>query len=152
LPSITPSYLYTFVALIAVSSLLIFSFMAYAEALRASSEARQLKNLMDHVAAKSTKLLTLTLATSATSENFLSMPTSIGNKQYWLQFRNDSCKAWLEGGLGSTPVEGTELRVYLPKEASATGYYIGGHGAVYLKCYLNLSVPQILLTKSGDGD
>jgi hypothetical protein len=152
LPSITPSYLYTFVALIAVSSLLIFSFMAYAEALRASSETRQLKNLMDYVSAKNTELLILTLATNATSEVFLPMPTSIGNKQYWLRLCNDSDKAWLEGGLGNVPMEGTELRVYLPEEASATGYYIGGYGAVHLKCYLNMGVPQILLTNRSDGD
>ena len=82
--SIPPSYLYTFVAMIAVSSLLIFSFMAYAEAIRFSSEARQLKNLLDHVAGKSTELVTLTLATNATAESFLQMPTSIGNRQYWL--------------------------------------------------------------------
>jgi hypothetical protein len=152
LPTITPSYLYTFVALMAVSSLLIFSFMAYAEALRVSSETRQLKNLMDHVSAKSTELLTLTLATNATSEAFLPMPVSIGNKQYWLRLCNNSEKTWLEAGLGNIPIEGIELRVYLPKEASATGNYIGGYGAVHLKCYSNSSVPQILFINSGDGD
>jgi len=136
----------------AVSSLLIFSFMAYAEALRVSSETRQLKNLIDHVAAKSIELLTLALATNATSEAFLPMPASIGNKQYWLRLCNNSEKTWLEGGLGNAPMEGTELRVYLPKEASATGYYIGGYGAVHLKCYSNASVPQILFINSGDGD
>ena len=136
----------------AVSSLLIVSFMAYAEALRVSSETGQLKNLMDYVAAKSTELLTLTLTINATSEAFLSMPTSVGNKQYWLQFRNDSAKAWLEGGFGDVLVEGTELHVSLPKEASAAGYYIAGYGAIHLKCHLNESLPQILLTRSGDGD
>ena len=152
MPSITLGYLYTFVALMAVSSLLILSFMAYAEALRVSSETRQLKNLMDHVATESTELLTLTLATNATSEAFLPMPTSIGNKQYWLRLCNNSDKTWLEGGLGNVPMEGTELRVYLPKEASATGYCIGGYGAVHLRCYSNASVPQILFINSGDGD
>lgn len=152
MPTITPSYLYTFVALMAVSSLLFFSFMAYAEALRVSSETRQLKNLMDHVAAKSTELLTLTLATNATSEAFLPVPVSIGNKQYWLRLCNNSDKTWLEGGFGNIPIEGTELRIYLPKETSATGYYIGGYGAVHLKCYSNASVPQILFMNSGDGD
>lgn len=149
MPSITPSYLYTFLALTAVSSLLIFSFMAYANVLRTSSETRQLKNLMDYVAGKSTELLTLALATNANSEAFLETPASIGNKLYWLQFRNDSAKTWLEGGLGDIPVEQTELRVYLPKEASATGHYIGSHGAIHLKCYLNGSSVHILLTDQG---
>ena len=152
MPTITPSYLYTFIALMAVSSLLIFSFMAYAEALRVSSETRQLKNLMDHISAKSTEMLTLTLATNATSETFLPMPASIGKKQYWLRLRSNSDKTWLEAGFGNIPMEGTELRVYLPKEASARGSYIGGYGAVHLKCYSNARVPQILFMNSGDGD
>lgn len=152
MPSITPSYLYTFAALIAVSSLLVFSFMAYADALRVSSEVKQLKNLMNYVAAKNTELLTLALTTNATTETHLQMPVVIGNKQYWLQLRNDSKKAWLEGGLGNMPIEETELRIYLPKEASATGYYIGGYGAACLKCYVNADVLQIQLTSSSESD
>jgi hypothetical protein len=152
LPSITPSYLYTFVALIAVSSLLVLSFMAYADAFRVSSETRRLKDLMDQVAAKGTELLTLTLSTNATTEAYLQMPTVIGNKEYWLQLRNDTAKAWLEAGFGDTPVEGTELRVYLPKEVLATGYYIGGYGAARLKCYFDAGAPRIRLESSGEMD
>jgi len=152
MPSITPSYLYTFIALIAVSSLLVFSFMAYADTLRVFSETKQLKNLIDYVAAKSTELLTLTLASNATAETFFQMPAAIGNKQYWLLLRNDSAKTWLEGGLGNIIIEGTELRVYLPREASATGYYIGGYGVAYLKCYVSAEVPQIQLASLAEGD
>ncbi|NWF86861.1 hypothetical protein HXY32_03525 [Candidatus Bathyarchaeota archaeon] len=148
MPSITPSYLYTFVALLAVSSLLLFSFMAYADALLFSSEVKQLKNLMDSLAAKGTELLTLTLTTNATSEANLQMPAVIGNKQYWLQIRNDSEKTWIEGGFGNTPIEETELRVYLPKEAYANGYFIGGYGVAHLKCYFEGVVLQILLESS----
>jgi len=150
LPSITPSYLYTFAALIAISSLLFFSFMAYANALRATSETKQLKNLMDYLAAKSTELLTLTLTTNATAEAYLQMPAAIGNKQYWFQLRNDSTRVWLEGGFGNIPIEEAELRIYLPKEASAKGYYIGGYEAACLRCYLNAGVPQIRLTGSSE--
>jgi len=152
LSSITPSYLYTFVALIAVSSLLLFSFMAYVNALRLSSEKSQLKNLMNRVAAKSTELLTLTLTTNATVETYIQTPTTIGNKQYWLRLRNNSAETWLEGGLGEIPTEGTEFRVYLPTEASASGYYIGSYGAVYLKCYLEANVPQIRLASLSEGN
>lgn len=152
MPSITPSYLYTFAALIAVSSLLVFSFMAYADALRVSSEVKQLKNLMNYVATKNTELLTLALTTNATTETHLQMPAAIGNKQYWLQLHNDSKKAWLEGGLGNMPIQETELRIYLPKEASATGYYIGSYGAACLKCYVNAGVLQLQLTSSSESD
>jgi len=152
LPSITTSYLYTFAALIAVSSLLVFSFMAYADALQVFSEVKQLKNLMTYVVAKNTELLTLASTTNATAEAYLQMPLAIGNKQYWLQLRNDSRNAWLAGGLGNTPLEETELRIYLPKEASVTGYYIGGYGAACLKCYVNAGVLQIQLTSSSESD
>jgi len=152
LPSITPSYLYTFIALIAVSSLLIFSFMAYANAIRFSSEVRQLKNLMDYVAAETTKLVTLTITTNATTQSYLQMPTTIGDKQYWLQFRNDSEKAWLEGSFGNLPIEGAELHIYLPKGVWATGYYFGGYGAAKLECHSEAGVLRIQLKSSGEGD
>lgn len=152
MPSITPSYLYTFIALIAVSSLLVFSFMAYADALRVSSEVKQLKNLMDYTAAKSTELLTLTLTTNATTEAYLQMPPTIGNKQYWLQLHNDSARTWLEGGFGNVPTEGTDIRIYLPEETSAAGHYIGGYGVACLECYFDAGVPRIQLKSASQGD
>ncbi len=147
----TPSHLYTFIAMIAVSTLLVMSFMAYANTLRLSAEARQLENLIDHVAAKSTELLVLTMATNASCEAFLQMPTAIGVREYWLQLHNDSEKAWLEGGLGNVPTSGAELRVYLPKEASAIGHYVGGYGAAHLRCEIVSDNPQIQLTNSSVG-
>jgi hypothetical protein len=152
LPSITPSYLYTFIALIAVSSLLLFSFMAYANALRFSSEIKQLKNLMDHVAAEATELVTLSSTTKATTKIYLQIPTTIGDKHYWLQLRNDSEKTWLEGGFGNLPIEGAELQIYLPKGVWATGYYIGGYGAAQLECFFEDGVLRIQLTSLGEGE
>jgi len=107
---------------------------------------------MNQVAAKGTELLTLTLATNATTETFLQMPTTIGNKQYWLQLRNDSTQSWLEGGFGNTPTQGTEIRVYLPKGNSATGSYKGGYGAAFLRCYVSGGIPQIFLSSSSESD
>jgi hypothetical protein len=149
LPSITPSYLYTFIALIAVSSLLVFSFTNYTEALRASSEVKQLKSLMDTVAAKSTELLTLTSVTNATINVYLQMPTVIGNKLYWIQLDNDSVSAWVQGGFGDTPTKGTDLKIQLPKETAATGHYIGGYGAACLMCYSDAGISRIQLNSSG---
>lgn len=151
MPSITPSYLYTLVALIVVSSLLVLSFMTYTNAIRFSSEARQLRDLMNHVAAKSTELLTLVLTTNSTVEVFLEMPTAIGNKQYWLQLRNDTAKTWVESGLGNKPVEGSELRVYLPKRISAVGYYLSGHGSARLNCSYGAGNSEIKLAYSNEG-
>ena len=122
--------------------------MIYAEGLRASSETRQLKNLVDSVSHEATKLLTITLTMNATSETTLTGPTTIGDKQYWLRLQNNSDETWLEGGFGSEPVDGSTIIVHLPNEASATGSYRAGYGAIHLQCYLNNDVPHILLTES----
>lgn len=151
MPAITPSYLYTFIAMIAVSTLLVASFMAYADALRTSSETKQLENLMDHLAAKCVELLTLARAANASTETFIQMPTAIGEKQYWLQLRNDSTRAWLEGGLGNAPADDAETRVYLPSEAAANGSYIAGYGAASLRCDVRVGFPQIKLGSNVGG-
>ena len=152
MPTVTASYIYTFIALMAVSSLLVFAFMDYAEAFRFSSEVRRLKNLMNVVAARSTEVLTLTLATNCTAEIFVQTPATIGSKRYWLRLENDSENAWLEGGLGDTPLEGVDLRVCLPGKASAEGYYVSEYGAARLTCSLDGSFPRVKLASSSDGD
>lgn len=151
MPSVSPSYLYTFIAMLAVGSLLVFSFMAYVNATRFSSETKQLKNLMDYVAARSTELVTLALTTNETAQSCLQMPVTIGSRQYWLQLQNDSENVWIEGGFGDTALEGTGLRIYLPKEANATGYYVGGYGAAYLSCVFSFGVPQLRLENLNEG-
>ncbi len=84
MPTITPSYLYTFFAVMVVSSILVASFMDYSGVIRFSAETRKLKNLMDHVAAETTELLNLAAA-NATAETFIQAPAAIGNTQYWLR-------------------------------------------------------------------
>lgn len=152
MPLITPSYLYTFVALLAVSSLLVFSFMAYSGNIRFSAEARQLRNLTSIVAIKSTELLTLTSTTNASAEAYVEMPASIGSQQYWIKLQNNSGKAWLESGFGSVPTEESDLRVYLPNEVFATGHYAAGHGPAKLVCHTFDNVPYIQLTDFSEED
>lgn len=146
MPPITPGYLYTFFALIAVSSILIASFVDYTNAIRFSSETKTLKDLMDLVAAKATELLTIALVTNASAENLIQAPTSIGDKQYWLAFRNDSTIAWLGGGFGNTPTENMGLRVYLPYKAEASGFYVSGYGAIRLTCSTRTGTPIISIS------
>ena len=152
MPSITPGYLYTIVALIAVSTLLSVAFLAYTNAFRVSSATSKLKNLMDYVAAKGTELLTLALTTNTTAGTFVQMPTTIGDKQYWLQLRNNSAKAWLEGGFGNTPTQAADFKVYLPQRTSAGGYYLAGYGAAYLECQARNSILQLNLMSSRNRD
>jgi hypothetical protein len=152
MPSITPSHLYTFVALLAVSGLLVFSFMAYTDTLRFSSETKQLKLLMNSIAAKCTELLTLASVTNASVEAFVQMPNSVGSKQYWIQLNNDTAQAWLIGGLGDVPLEKADLRICLPKEACATGQYVAGHGAAHLECQFVNAVLNIQIGNFAGGN
>lgn len=138
--------------MIAVAGLLISSFTAYASTIRASSETRQLKVIMDHVASESTQLVTFTLTMNSTIEEFVQMPTTIGSRQYWLQLRNDSESAWLEGGFGSPMIGSTGMRADLPREVAAAGRYVAGHGAARLSCSINDGKPLLVLGNSEEGN
>lgn len=151
MPSIPSSYLYTTFAVLTVSSLLLLSFSAYTGVLRVSSETRKLEGLIDHVASITTELLVLSMVTNASSEIQLPMPESVGDRYYWLQLRNDSSSAWLEGGFGNNPVDGAGFRVYVPSGILAEGHYVSGHGAAQLECYSNLSLTHMVLSCSSEG-
>lgn len=146
MPTIAPSYIYAFFALIAVSSILISSFSAYASTLRTIPEMEQLENLLNHVASRGYELITLTTATNSSSEAALQLPAAIGNKQYWLRLRSESSKAWVEGALGSMHAGSVTNRVYLPKTVSASGNYSSGYGSAVLECYVNGSAISLHLS------
>ncbi|MEM4700547.1 MAG: hypothetical protein QXZ51_00180 [Candidatus Bathyarchaeia archaeon] len=150
MPAITPSYLYTFFAIITVSGILLVSFMGYAGALRLSSEMGKLKDLVDLVAAKATELISLAKAANTTTEAFIQTPAAIGDRQYWLILENSSSRVWAEGGLGNTPKEEAGMRVYLPGVALASGYYVSGYGVILLKCSINQNtgIPEVQLLSS----
>ncbi len=145
MPAIASSYIYAFFALIAVSSILISSFAAYATTLRTIPEMEQLENLLHHVASKGLELVSLTAATNSTSEAILRLPSSIGNRQYWVRLRGDSSKAWAEGALGTIHEGSVANRVYLLKAVSVQGSYSSGYGSAVLECYVNGSVINLHL-------
>lgn len=149
LPSIAINHLYTFIALTIVGTLLVFSFSSYASIVRTIPEIEQLKNILDHVAAKGNELLTLVTTTNATAQTSIQLPSTIGQREYWIQVRNDTSNAWVEGALGKIGDEGTEYRVFFPGKVSTSGYYIGGYGPAVLECYVNGSIPQLNLSSVG---
>jgi hypothetical protein len=146
MPAIAPSYIYSFFALIIVSTLLISSFAAYATTLRTIPEIEQLENLLNHVASKGYELITLITATNSTAEAVLQLPSTIGTRQYWIKLRNESLKAWVEGALGSIQESSTANRVYLPKTVSVSGNYSSDYGPAVLECYINGSTISLCLT------
>jgi hypothetical protein len=104
------------------------------------------------VAAKGNELITLAITNNSTTQVYLQMPTSIGDRKYWVRFRNGSSNAWIEGGLGDIPEETkATLSVYLPQKTSVSGSYVGGHGPAVLECYLNDVIPQLNLHYLSEG-
>ncbi|MFQ6068841.1 MAG: hypothetical protein ACE5KD_04770 [Candidatus Bathyarchaeia archaeon] len=116
MPSILSSHTYTLVALAAVCTLLVATLNSYTTSLEAASEIEQLKNLLNHVAAKGNELLTIVAATNSSAQVFLQLPATIGHKQYWLHARNDSSSVWLEGSLGQMTENGQHIRFSCLKE------------------------------------
>ena len=149
MPSTLSSHIYTLVALAAVSTILVATLNSYTTSLRATSEIEQLKNLLNHVAAKGNELLTIVATTNSSTRVFIQLPTTIGHKQYWLRARNDSSSAWLEGSLGQMTENGVTHQVFLPQRTSASGYFVGGYGPAILGSYMNGSTPQLNLASQG---
>lgn len=146
MPALAPSYIYAFFALIAVSSILVSSFSAYAVTLRTIPEVEQLGNLLEYVAAKGYELAALTAKTNSTSEVVLQLPSTIGNKQYWLRLRGDSAKTWVEGALGLIHGGNITNRVYLPKAIHAFGNYSSSYAPAVLECSMNGSTTTLTLS------
>ena len=149
MPSIALNHLYTFIALITVSILLISSYGSYAKTLQTIPEIEQLKNILDHVAAKGNELLTLVTTTDSTAQTLVQLPPTIGYREYWIRICNDTCNVWVEGALGLIDEIGSEFKIFLAGKASTSGYYIGGYGPAMLECYMNGSIPELNLSPAG---
>jgi len=144
MPSTVPSYLYTFFALAIVGTLLICTFGSFSVSVRRAPENEQLKNLLEQVASKSCELISLVVANNSTVNTSLNLPSTIGDKRYWIRLGNDTSSAWVEGGLGDVPSQ-TENRVYLPGLPQASGLYVSGNGSARLECYMNGSTLSLRL-------
>jgi hypothetical protein len=125
--------------------MLICAFTSFSVSIKQDVEVEQLKNILEHVAAQSCELISTTTTNNSSATLQLSLPSNLGEKSYWIQFRNDSSNAWVEGGLASTPVE-TSLKIYVPGTVNASGLYKSGYGFAELECqlqegavYLNLA-------------
>lgn len=145
MPVIAPSYIYSFFALVTISSILIAAFSSYTSTLRRIPEAEQLRTLLDHVASKGYELMALAAATNSTSMAVLQLPSAIGNRDYWIRFRTEATRAWVEGSVGSTNLNAATDQVFFPKQVYAQGNYSCGYGPAFLECFANGSRINLLL-------
>jgi len=137
MPTIASNHIYSFFALVAISSILITSFEAYATTLRYLPESEQLSNLMKHIANIGCELATLTETTNATSKMAIQLPSRIGTKRYWIKLTNDSQQTWIEGALGPVYQGDLSNRVYMLPVVEATGNYTSENGVASLECFMD---------------
>jgi hypothetical protein len=149
LPSIIPSYLYMFVAMIAVGTLLILSFNSYAATLRFIPETEQLSNLLNYVAAKATELTTST-QTGTITQFYINLPPEIGDRQYWIRLQNDTLQSWVMGGFGTDWNMTSSYEVFLLGNSIASGHHLSLYGPAVLKGWINGSVLQLFLASVRD--
>jgi hypothetical protein len=146
MPTVAPSYIYAFFALVAVSTILISAFSAYAATLRTIPEKEQLENLLNYIASKGCELVALATTANATSRVVLQLPESIGNKHYWARLRNEDSRTWVEGALGPIQDGDGNSRAYLPKSVLASGNYSSRDGPAILECSLTASTVHLHLS------
>jgi hypothetical protein len=145
-PSIIPSYVYTFFALSIVGTLLICTFSAFAVSVKQDVETEQLINLLEYVAAESCELISTATTNNSTATVRMLLPSHVGEKGYWIQLRNDSSNAWIEGGLGTTPVQ-TSLNIFVPGVVAASGLYTSRYGFAELECQIQGTVTFLNLSE-----
>ncbi|MEM2560914.1 MAG: hypothetical protein QXT06_01095 [Candidatus Bathyarchaeia archaeon] len=134
MPAITPSYLYTFFAILVVGSILTLTFMNYAESVMVSVDVKELRGVINNVAAKIAELVNIVEGGNIAARAIIQVPASSNGKQYWLRLTSEQCKVWVEGYFGESPLRSPCLRTCIPVNASASGQYFGGYGAIILEC------------------
>ena len=151
MPSQATNYFYTLVAMGVISLMLTNAFEGQVGALEVTAEKKELRRLMEAVAAEGTELMSITEATGATVKVSIETPTTMGNRQYWVRLTSDGSKAWVEGGFGD-PWTGTLLReAFLPWNVLTSGTYRGGYGTLSLNCTDLGSGPVLVMGRWEDG-
>ena len=145
MPSIIPSYIYSFFALSIVGTLLICTFSVFSLSMKQDVEIEQLKNLLEHLAAESCEIISTTETNNSTVTVRIPMPSCLSEKQYWIQLKSNTLQTWFEGGIGNTPTQ-TNHKIFIPGIVNASGLYHSSYGLAELECqlqgtiiYLNLS-------------
>jgi hypothetical protein len=151
MPSQATNYFYTLVAMGVISLMLTNAFEGQVGVLESTAEKKELRRLMEVVAAEGTELTSITEATGATVKVCIDAPTTIGSRQYWVRLRSDGSRAWVEGGFGE-PWTGTLIsEAYLPWNVSASGTYRGGYGTLSLNSTDQGSGPVLVMGRWEDG-
>lgn len=148
MPSVSTSFLYSFVTMMMVGTILTFTLASYVSPLKEISEVNKLKEILDQVESKTEEDLAIIAESNATLNTVIQLPPRIGDRDYWIRFSNDSSKAWIEGAFGRVEETGAQrYRVYLPSKVTASGAFEGRYVLALLNCSLDKSTPKLVLSR-----
>ncbi len=151
MPSQATSYFYTIVAMGVVALMVTNAFKIQVSGLKAVSDRRELRELLDAVATVATELIAFTEATNATAKVSLQVPTLIGDKEYWIRLYSDTSEAWVEGAFGKPWAGNPDFRVELPGGVDASGTYRGGFGTLMMYSTIQGGDQTVTLTRWESG-
>ena len=148
MPSTSTNFLYSLITMMMVGTILTFSLASYVNPLREISEINKLKEVVNQAVAKAEEAMAVISECDATVRVVIQLPLTIGDRNYWIQLANDSSRTWLEGGFGRAgEIGGQKYRIYLPRDAIASGIFEGRYGLAVLSCSFNGSIPQLTLSR-----
>jgi len=146
--STSNDFLYSLITMMIVGTVLTFSFTSYVNPLKEISEVNKLKEILNQVTAKAEEALAIVTECNTASHFVIPLPLTIGDRDYWIRFANDSSGTWLEAAFGRLDgIEGQKYRVYLPRAVYASGIFEGKNGLALLNCSLNGSTPRLILSR-----
>ena len=145
MPSIIPGYVYSLFAALIVGTIIVCSCSIIMLNVKDNAETQQLNNISNYIVTQSLLLLSQTDDTNSNSTQYLSIPNQIGVRQYWVRIANDSSKAWVESGFGSTIIP-KQPDMYIPAKVSASGSYLSTSGRAFLNCQIENQTVVLTLT------
>ena len=145
MPSIIPGYVYSLFAALIVGTIIVGGCSAVMLNVKNKAENQQLKNINSYIATESLTLISQTTSSNRNSTQYLQIPNDIGARQYWVRITNDSSRAWIESGFGTTIIPG-QPDMYIPAKISATGTYVSNSGRAFLICQIENQTAVLTLT------
>jgi hypothetical protein len=144
MPTIIPSYVYSLFAALIVGSIIVSACSSSVSGIRNEANTQQLGNIDEYVATQSLNLITHTAENNQNSTQYLEIPSSIGNQQFWICIGNNSSGAWVQSGFGNTAVS-SQPQMHIPAKVAASGIFISGSGRAFLQCHLENEVLTLTL-------
>ena len=146
MPSTSTSFLYSLLTMMIVGLILTSSVAQYVGPLRSISEEKRLIEILVQTGSKVEEALVMAIEHDATASIVFRLPSTIGNRHYWIRLTNDSSSAWLEGAFGDLRrSEGQVHQVFLSRVAAASGEFEGRFEFVIVNCSRDDSARTLVL-------